>query len=225
VAGRRNPLGIVLLVLDVVAWAVFGFFLVKTITTATSLTTCTVSGCTTTAQSAADYVPWVVGAAFTASILLTAAILAFRMRGTRSGPTSWDEVARMGAGGATAGGWNQPGTPTPGWTTSPGTPGPGWSPTVAATEFALPQAGPPPSRPDPTAPHATIVATRPKGLPDGRMILDVDMDVIAPGQPPRRVTKQVTAPMGGLARLYSGATVPVRLDPANPSDVTLVLDS
>jgi len=220
VARRRNVLGIVLLVLDVVAWGVFAYFLVKTITTATSLTNCISDRCTTTAQTAADYVPWVVGSAFTASILLTGAILAFRLRGGGpSGPASWDEVARMGAGAAAAG-WNQP--------TAAG--GPQWSPSVATTDFALPQAGPVAGWPvaAPTGgPQASIVATRTvSSLPGGGMLLDVDMDVSsASNQPPRRITKQLTLPPGGMSRLYVGARIPVRVDPSNPSDVIVDVGS
>ncbi|MFL5798462.1 MAG: hypothetical protein ACJ77A_11090 [Actinomycetota bacterium] len=219
-ARRRNVLGIVLLVLDVAAWAVFAYFLVKTITTATSLTGCISDGCTATAKTAADYVPWVVGSAFAASMLLTGAILAFKMRSTGpSGPSSWDEVARMGAG-AGADGWNQPATAG----------GPQWSPTVATTEFALPQAAPVAGGPRAApsgGPQASIVATRTvTSLPGGGMVLDVDMDVSSPAnQPPRRITKQLTLPPGGMARMYVGARIPVRMDPANPADVIVDVGS
>jgi hypothetical protein len=37
------------------------------------------------------------------------------------------------------------------------------------------------------------------------------------------VSKQITVPTGGLARLYTGAVVPVTVNPANPDDVTLNL--
>jgi hypothetical protein len=229
VARRRNALGIALIVVDVAAWGVFAFFLVKTITTATSLTSCATSDCTSTAQTAADYVPWVVGSAFAASILLTGAILAFRMRGAPSGPSSWDQGARR-RGGVPATGWA---THATGWDPATGSVGSGWSPgmgaaapgygsTVAATEFALPQVGPTAGAPVATGPQASIVATRTVGsAPDGAMILDVDMDVATPNQAHRRLTKRLTVPLGAQARLYPGAKVPVRVDPANPADVVV----
>jgi hypothetical protein len=213
---KRNWLGISLLVLDLVAWAVFGYFLVKTITAGTSVTNCFSADCAGQgAEEAASYVPWVIGAAFAAAMLLTVAILAFRLRRSTEGPKSWDEVARMSS---------QTSTAPAGWTSGASIPGYGPAVTqVAPGEFALPGAGPTWSAAPAGGAPASVVATRTLGSTPSGMQMEVDLDVAVPGQAPRRVTKQLTVPPGGLARLYPGATVPVTVNPADPSDVTVHL--
>jgi hypothetical protein len=204
-ARKRNGLGIALLVLDVVAWGVFGYFLVKTITAGTSLTNCFSADCAGQgAEKTASYIPWVIGSAFAATILLAAAILVFRLRTGPAGPTSWDQVAQMG--GATAAAPQSWPAPTP-----------------TVTNFQLPTAGPTWAPPPAGGPQAAIVAARTLASTPAGMQMELDMDVTVPGQPPRRVTKQLTVPPGGLARLYAGAVVPVTVNPADPSDVTVVL--
>jgi hypothetical protein len=200
---KRNGLGIALVVLDVAAWGVFGYFLFKTIVAGTSITSCTSADCAGQgAEQAANYVPWVIGSAFAASILLTAAILVFRLRTGAGGPTSWDQVAQM-SGGMTGQSW--PSTP----------------PTVS--NFQLPTAGPTWGPPQPGSAQASVVAARTLASTPTGMQMEVDLDVTVPGQAPRRVTKQLTVPPGGLARLYPGAVVAVSVNPANPADVTINL--
>ncbi|HEY7282349.1 MAG TPA: hypothetical protein VID47_12235 [Actinomycetota bacterium] len=217
-ARKRNWLGISLLVLSIVAWGLFAYFLVKTITSATSLTNCFSADCAGQgAEETTSYVPWVIGTAFAASILLTLAILAFRLRPVQGGPTSWDQVAQMGPAAITAAPQS--------WTS--GATVPGYGPSVnqvTPTNFALPGAAPayaPPATA--AAPQASIVATRPVNASAAGVEMQVDMDVTVPGQAPRRVSKQMTVPPGGLARLYPGAVIPVTVNPANPDDVTLNL--
>ena len=217
-ARKRNWLGISLLVLSIIAWGVFAYFLVKTITSATSITNCFTADCAGQgAQQSASYVPWVVGSAFAASILLTLAILAFRLRPVGGdGPTSWDQVAQMGGTGSAT-------TAPQNWTS--GATIPGYGPSVnqvTPTNFTLPGA-PPTYAAAAAGPQASIVATRPGNATAAGMEMQVDMDVTVPGQPPRRVSKQLTVPPGGLARLYPGAVFPVTVNPANPDDVTLNL--
>ncbi len=215
-ARKRNWLGISLLVLSIVAWGLFAYFLVKTITSATSLTNCFSADCAgQDADQTTSYVPWLIGSAFGASILLTLAILAFRLRPVQGGPTSWDQVAQLG-GQATAAPQS--------WTS--GATIPGYGPSVnqvTATNFALPGAVPTYAPPAAGMPRASIVATRPVNTTAAGMQMQVDMDVTLPGQAPRRVTKQIIVPAGGLARLYPGAVIPVTVNPANPDDVTLNL--
>ena len=214
---KRNWLGVTLLVADIVVWGVFGYFLVKTITAGTSLTNCFDAECAGQgAEETASYVPWLIGAGFAASILLTCAILAFRLRRTTSGPKTWDEVAQLGGAASAAA--------PPGWTSQATIPGYGPSVTqVSPGEFGLPGAAPTWSPSQAGAAQAAIVATRTLGSSPGGMQMEIDVDVPVPGQAPRRVTKQLTVPAGGLARLYPGATVPVIVNPADPSDVTLDL--
>jgi len=214
---KRNWIGITLLVLSIAAWGAFAYFLVKTITSATSLTNCFEASCAGQgAQETANYVPWVVGTAFAASILLTLAILAFRLRPVSGGPKSWDEVAQMGTPSSTA---------PPGWQSGAAIPGYGPAVTqVTPTNFALPGAGPESfSPPAAGTPQASIVSTRAVTSTAGGTQMQVDMDVTVPGQPPRRVSRQLTVPTGGLARVYPGAVLPVSINPSNPDDVTLNL--
>jgi hypothetical protein len=217
-ARKRNWLGISLLVLSIVAWGLFAYFLVKTITSATTLTNCFSADCAGQgAEQTTSYVPWLIGSAFGASILLTLAILAFRLRPVQGGPTSWDQVAQMGGAAPTS---------PQSWTS--GATIPGYGPSVnqvTPTNFGLPGAAPTYAPPAAGAPQASIVATRPVNTTATGMSLQVDMDVTVPGQAPRRVSKQVTVPPGGLARLYPGAVLPVTVNPANPDDVTLNLGS
>ena len=113
---KRNWIGITLLVLSIAAWGAFVYFLVKTITSATSAVNCFDASCAgNAAEESANYVPWLIGTAFAASILLTLAILAFRLRPAQGGPKSWDEVAQMGGAGA--------GAAPPGWQSSAAIPG------------------------------------------------------------------------------------------------------
>ena len=216
-ARKRNTLGIVLLVLDIAAWAVFGYFLVKTITSATSLTNCFSTECAGKAEDTGHYVPWVVASAFAATILLAGAILAFRLRRGSGGPTTWDQVAQMGAPGmgSTPSGWPQAGPVA----------APYGGPTVLPTAFTLPGAAPTWAPPAAGTAQATIVATRAVNSTPTGMEMQVDMDVMIPGQAPRRVSKHMAVPPGGLARLYPGAVLPVSVNPSNPEDVTLNLGS
>ncbi len=208
-ANKRKSIGILLIVLDVIAWGVFGYFLIKIITSATSITSCAEASCAGQgAEEAANYVPWVIASAFAASIILTLMILWFRMRPSVGGPKTWEEVAQMSpqmSSGQTA--WTGGATPgvSPASFALPGA-GPTWSPTVA-----------------PGAAQAAIVATRTVNSTPTGMEMQIDMDVTAPGQAPRRVTKQMTVPPGGLARLYPGAVVPVSINPGDPNDVTPML--
>ncbi len=218
-ADKRKTIGILLIVLDVIAWGVFGYFLVKTITSATSITSCFDASCAGQgAEEAGSYVPWVVGSAFAASILLTLAILWFRLRPTSGGPKSWDEVAQMGGASGMA-------SAPPGWQSSAAIPGYGPAVTqVSSADFALPGAGPMWSPTATAGAQAAIVATRTVNSTPTGMEMQIDMDVTAsPGQPPRRVTKQMTVPPGSLARLYPGAVVPVTVNPGDPNDVTPML--
>jgi hypothetical protein len=215
-ARKRNYLGITLLVLSIVAWGFFAYFLVKTITSATSAANCFDVSCAGQgAEDAASYTGWLIGTAFGASILLTLAILAFRLRPVQGGPTSWDQVAQMGSPPGVAA------APT-GWESQATIPGYGPAVTqVTPTNFALPGAAPPSFSPQVAGgPQASIVATRPGTATATGMELQVDMDVTVPGQAPRRLTKQMTVPPGALARLYPGAVFPVSVDPSNPDDVT-----
>jgi len=217
---KRNWLGIGLLVLSIVAWGLFAYFLIKTITSATSAVNCFDASCAgNNAEEAANYVPWLIGTAFGASILLTLAILAFRLRPSGGrGPTTWDEVAQMGGA--------MPGMATApqGWQSQASIPGYGPAVTqVTPTNFALPGAMPTYAPPAVGAPQASIVSTRTVTTTPGGIQMQVDMDVTVPGQAPRRVSKQLTVPPGGLARLYPGAVLPVAVNPSNPDDVTLNL--
>jgi hypothetical protein len=216
-AGKRSKtIGIFLIVLDVIAWGAFAYFLVKTITTATKVTSCFDASCAGQgAEDAASYVPWVIGTAFAASIILTLAILWFRLRPAAAGPKSWDEVAQMGGTAATA---------PQGWQSSAAIPGYGPAVTqVSSADFALPGQGPTWSPTVTTAAQASIVATRTVNSTPTGMEMQIDMDVMAPGQATRRVTKQMTVPPGSLARLYPGAVVPVMVNPGDPGDVTPML--
>jgi hypothetical protein len=215
---KRNWIGITLLLLSIVAWGAFAYFLVKTITSATSLTNCFDVNCAGQgAEDTANYVPWVIGTAFAASILLTLAILAFRLRPASGGPKTWDEVSQMG--GAV------PAAAPQGWQSGASIPGYGPAVTqVTPTNFALPgaqtQAFAPPVA---GTPQASIVSTKAVNSTAAGMEMQVDMDVTVPGQPPRRVSRQMTVPAGGLARVYPGAVLPATVNPANPDDVTLNL--
>jgi len=203
--GTRKTVGIFLIVLDVLAWGAFAYFLIKVITSATSITSCTDASCAGQgATEAATYTPWLIGTAFAAAIILTLAILWFRLQPSAGGPTSWDEVARM-SGDASA---------APTWSTAPA---------VSPTNFALPGAAPTWSPAAVGGAQASIVATRTVNSTPTGMEMDIDMDVSSPGQMPRRVSKRMTVPPGSLARLYPGAVVPVTVNPGNPNDVTPIL--
>ena len=208
-ATRKKSISIALIVLTVAAWGAFAYFLIKTITSATKATSCFSADCAGIgAQEAANYVPWVIGTAFAGSILLTLLILYNRLSPSAGGPTSWDQVAQM-ATGAT--------TPATGW---PAT----GAPTVSPSNFALPGAGPTWS---PTVgvggPQAAVVATRTVSSSATGTEVQIDMDVTVPGQPTRRVTKQMVVPPASMTRLYTGATVPVTVNPSDPNDVTPLL--
>jgi hypothetical protein len=209
-AGRRKGIGIVLIVLDVVAWGAFAYFLIKIITSATSITSCNDASCAGQgAEDAANYVPWIIGTAFAASIILTLLILWYRMQPSAGGPTSWDQVAQMSTGAPS---------------TAAGNVWPAAGPTVSPTSFALPGAGPTWSPTMTTGgAQASIVATRTVNSTPAGTEMQIDMDVTVPGQAPRRVTKQMTVPPGSLARLYTGAVVPVTVNPGDPNDVTPML--
>jgi hypothetical protein len=219
---RRNGLGITLAVLDVAAWGVFGYFLLRTITTSFSITHCALNDCASTGQRAASFVPWVIGSAFVASILLTGAIFAFRMRTDTTGPATWDEVARAGGGAQSA--WGAGGG-APTWDATAGT---GLDATGSPAEFTLPMPGAQGPMPwaataGGTTTHASILATRAVGTVPGGMSMEIDMDVAVPNQPPRRLTKQMVVPITAMARLYPGATLPASVNPSNPFDVALDL--
>jgi hypothetical protein len=112
-----------------------------------------------------------------------------------------------------------------GWQSGAAIPGYGPAVTqVSSTNFALP--GQPPQTFAPAAaggPQASIVSTQAMGATPAGMQMKVDMDVTVPGQPPRRVSRQLTVPTGGIARIYPGAVLPVTVNPANPDDVSLNL--
>jgi hypothetical protein len=200
---RRSKPGIVLLVISLTLFGLAIFHIVHMVAKGYTYA-CIGQGCPYQTPEVAGDLTWVSATIPFAILTLVGAILLFSFHGSGGtvGPTSWDQIPMTG-------GFGFPGTSGVSSFPSPPDPGPTGS-RLRAGEVGA---------------QAVVAGMHDMGMPVGsKRLYELDLAVTVPGKPPYHVKRTAYVPLDAVGRLYSGGTVPARVDPNDPNLVTLDLD-
>jgi hypothetical protein len=199
---KRSVPAIILLAISLTLFGLAIFHIVHMVTKGYTYA-CIGQGCPYQTPEVAGDLTWVSATIPFAILTLVGAILLFSFHGSGSpaGPTSWDQIPMAGGFGfpGTSGGSSFPSPPDPGLTRSP-----------RAGEIGA---------------QAVVAGMHDMGMTVGsKRLYELDLAVTVPGKPSYHVKRTAYVPLDAVARLYSGGSVPARVDPNDPNFVTLDLD-